>query len=232
MLVLTVSPSNVTVDYVTSAPGQASNGQVAYSYTIMPNEGDNAPVAYDQAMSTSEGVSVPVSLNASDIDGDVLSYQVVDSPSHGSLSGDAPDLVYTPDAGFTGLDGFTFKANDGVKDSNVACVSVTVSSEASCNLLLMTVPNQGSYSGRQNVAFNVDVFNQRSSALNSTLTLSVSGPDGYGYFDFQNVAVLAKSVGEYSFVWRTPQTAGTYVVEVELVAPLTSAYDAVWLDVV
>jgi hypothetical protein len=32
-----VSPSRVTVDYVTSAPGQGTNGQVAYSYAILAN---------------------------------------------------------------------------------------------------------------------------------------------------------------------------------------------------
>jgi hypothetical protein len=104
-------------------------------------------VAYDQAVSTSEGVSVPVNLDAYDVDGDVLSYQVVDSPSHGSLSTGTPDLVYTPNAGFTGLEGFTFKANDGVKDSNVAIVSVIVGSEYGCNLLLIPALNQASYSG-------------------------------------------------------------------------------------
>jgi hypothetical protein len=46
----------------------------------------------------------------------------------------------------------------------------------------------------------VIVFNQLSSALYSTLTLSVSGIGSYGCFDFQTVDVSANSVGEYSFV--------------------------------
>jgi hypothetical protein len=40
---VTVSPSQVTVDYVTSAPGQSTNGKVAYSYTILASGGGGSP---------------------------------------------------------------------------------------------------------------------------------------------------------------------------------------------
>ena len=35
-------------------------------------------------------------------DGDVLAYSVVDQPAHGTLSGNAPALTYTPDDGYSG----------------------------------------------------------------------------------------------------------------------------------
>ena len=47
-------------------------------------------------------------------------------PSHGTLSGIAPNLVYTPDAGYYGSDSFTFKANDGLADSNIATVKIAI----------------------------------------------------------------------------------------------------------
>ena len=34
-------------------------------------------------------------------------------PLHGTLSGTAPNLTYTPDANYHGSDSFLFKANDG-----------------------------------------------------------------------------------------------------------------------
>jgi hypothetical protein len=52
---------------------------------------------------------------------------VVAAPQHGALSGGGADLTYTPEAGYSGADSFTFKANDGWVDSNVATVSITVS---------------------------------------------------------------------------------------------------------
>ncbi|HTH20705.1 MAG TPA: Ig-like domain-containing protein [Nitrososphaeraceae archaeon] len=48
---------------------------------------------------------------------------------HGQLSAiDQNDgsLTYTPNSGFTGIDKFTFKVNDGKVDSNIAAVSIRV----------------------------------------------------------------------------------------------------------
>jgi hypothetical protein len=81
------------------------------------------------------------------------------------------------------------------------------------------------------VTFSVDVLNQLGPPLNSTLTLTVTGPSGYHYFDFQTVNVTADSVWEYSFTWNVPNVAGTYVAEVGLVPPQLTAYDAAWLRV-
>jgi hypothetical protein len=45
-------------------------------------------------------------------------------------------------------------------------------------------------------------------------------------------AVGADVVRDYSFGWVVPDAAGTCVVEVGLVPPMLTAYDAVWLEVV
>src|SRR5207247_6339615 len=46
--------------------------------------------------------------------------------THGSLSGRAPNVTYTPAANYSGPDSFTFKANDGGLDSNIATVTISV----------------------------------------------------------------------------------------------------------
>jgi len=227
-----VSPSHVTVDYVFSDPGQSDNGQVKYSYNILPNAGDNAPVANNQAVNTQENTGVVVNLGASDVDGDALSYQVVTSPAHGSLSGTMPNLVYTPNPGYLGLDSFNFKANEGTKDSNVATVNVNVAPKPASSLLLTILPNQSSYVKGQSVALTVNVFNQLNSALDSTLTLTITGPEKYEYFDFQTVSVAAVSVGEYRFNWIIPNVAGSYVMETDLIPPQLAAYDSQWVKVI
>ena len=49
-------------------------------------------------------------------------------PAHGTLSNPgAGQPTYTPDPGYSGSDSFTFKANDGQADSNVATVTLTIS---------------------------------------------------------------------------------------------------------
>jgi hypothetical protein len=89
---------------------------------------NDPPVANDQSVSTLEDTAVAISLTATDVEGDVLTYSIVSPPANGGLSGAAPDLNYSPDAGFTGTDTFTFQANDGDADSNVATVSIFVES--------------------------------------------------------------------------------------------------------
>ena len=52
---------------------------------------------------------------------------IVEKPRHGTLSGDDNDRTYTPDAGFTGRDRFTWRVNDGVAESALAEVTIEVS---------------------------------------------------------------------------------------------------------
>ena len=101
------------------AVSQASN-------LVRPVDPQVAPVAAGQSISTSEDTAANIVLTASDANGDSLAYAVVSNPSNGILTGTAPNLVYTPSANYNGSDSFTFKANDGIADSAVATVSITV----------------------------------------------------------------------------------------------------------
>jgi hypothetical protein len=87
-----------------------------------------APVALDQQVVTPEDTSVALTLTASDANGDALTFSVVSGPSNGSLSGTAPSLTYTPAANYFGPDSFTFRASDGTLESNVATVSINLTS--------------------------------------------------------------------------------------------------------
>jgi hypothetical protein len=107
---------------------RASNGvqnSNAATVAITVNSGNHPPVAQNQSVSTNAGAPVAVTLVATDQDNNALTYTTT-SPAHGTLSGSAPNLTYTPTAGYSGSDAFTFKANDGTADSNVTTVSITV----------------------------------------------------------------------------------------------------------
>ena len=94
---------------------------------LIPDPDANvAPTASDQSVETDEGVAVAITLEGQDVDGDTLTYSVLDGPTSGALSGATPDLTYEPNIDFDGLDSFTFVANDGTVDSNVATVTITV----------------------------------------------------------------------------------------------------------
>jgi PKD repeat protein len=104
--------------------GHADSNLATVSIAVAPV--NDAPVAADQTVTTDEETAVSVTLAAADVDGDMLSYHVASPPVHGSLSGMAPDLVYTPAGDYNGSDTFTFRANDGQADSNVATVTLIV----------------------------------------------------------------------------------------------------------
>ena len=99
------------------------------------------------------------------------------------------------------------------------------------HILLSVEPPQSVYAKGQSLTLKVTVLNQLNPALESTLTLTVTGPGGYYQYDFQPVAVGANEIKDYSFSWVTPDVAGTYMVEVGLVPSQLTAYDTSWLKV-
>src|SRR5206468_1431808 len=66
--------------------------------SITVNAVNDAPTANGQSIDTNEDTAHGVTLTASDVDGNTLTYRVVTGPAHGSLSGTAPNLTYTPNA--------------------------------------------------------------------------------------------------------------------------------------
>lgn len=108
---------------------------------------------------------------------------------------------------------------------------VTTSIPHFCVFKIFAEPSQTTYIGEKSLTFTVNVFKQLNPPLESTLTLTVNGPNNYYHFDFQSINVAIDEVKEYRFDWDVPEVAGTYVVEVSLVPPQLTAYDAVWLEV-
>jgi hypothetical protein len=120
----------------------------------------------------------------------------------------------------------TDSLNFTVKSNVVDDVSVSA-----VYLILTAEPNQEYYLKGEMVTFTVNVLNSLNPALESNLSLTVTGVGNHSYFDVQPISVQASAVGEYTFDWTAPDVSGTYVVEVELVQPQLTAYDAVWLRV-
>ena len=88
---------------------------------------NNQPIANDLMVTTDEDIPINLMLTGSDVDGDILIYEIVNGPSHGSLTTDTlPNTTYTPNKDYNGTDSFTFKVNDGIIDSNVATVYITI----------------------------------------------------------------------------------------------------------
>jgi hypothetical protein len=107
----------------------ATDTATTVAVIIQPNR---PPVANDDAYATDEDTPLVVAApgvldNDTDADGDPLSAGLVSGTANGvlSLNGDG-SFSYTPSPNFNGLDSFTYVANDGLADSNVATVTITV----------------------------------------------------------------------------------------------------------
>jgi hypothetical protein len=87
------------------------------------------PSANGVTLSATAGVAATWTPSVSDANGDTLTCAIVAPPTHGSatVNSDCSSGTYTADAGYSGADSFTYKANDGQADSAPATVSVTVS---------------------------------------------------------------------------------------------------------
>jgi VCBS repeat-containing protein len=95
---------------------------------------NDPPAAVDDAYSVNEDGTLQVTApgvlgNDFDVDGDPLTAVLESGTSNGTLTLNADgSFTYTPDPDFNGTDSFTYKANDGSSDSNVATVTITVDS--------------------------------------------------------------------------------------------------------
>jgi Ca2+-binding RTX toxin-like protein len=89
---------------------------------------NNNPIASSQTVNGVEDAPVSFRLAGTDPDNDWIEYSVLSEPEHGTLSGRAPDLTYTPDAEYNGQDSLAFRASDSFGGSSVAAVTIIVAS--------------------------------------------------------------------------------------------------------
>jgi uncharacterized repeat protein (TIGR03803 family) len=85
------------------------------------------PTALDQVVVASPGVPLAITLSASDpsIPQSSFHFAIVSPPAHGSLSSiHGNSVTYTPGAGFSGSDSFTYTATNDDGTSNPATVSI------------------------------------------------------------------------------------------------------------
>jgi len=135
----TTSISGSTLTY---APNQDWNGTDTFTYKV--NDGivdsntsngnitiasiNDTPIANDMTVSTNETkfISLDITLDVTDVDGDALTYSIESNVSNGTATLNEGIVTYVPTTDWNGEDSFTFKANDGIVDSNIATTTITV----------------------------------------------------------------------------------------------------------
>ena len=92
----------------------------------VPVEINSIPVAVDMSATSDAGAAVEMQLVATDADYDALTFSIVTQPTMGTVTVSGNKATYTPNENADGVDTFTYKASDGVADSNTATATVTV----------------------------------------------------------------------------------------------------------
>jgi serine protease len=178
---------------------------------------NNAPVASNNSYSVNEGevltVAAPGVLgNDSDIDGDVLVAVKLSDPSSGTLEfASNGSFAYTPVS--PGTVTFTYKANDGELDSNIATVTITVNEayEPPANDTIEPVWPDGS-------KISVTATTKTSLILNWPAAADAVGVTSYHiYKNGTDVGNVSGSALQYKVTGLTSKTGYTFGVE---------AYDA------
>ena len=136
--------------------------------TVTINIPNRAPTANSQSVTTNANTAIGIALTGADPDGQAISFAVVTNPSHGALTGIAPNLTYTPTAGFNGPDSFTFRTNDGSLNSLPVTISITVQpSTTTTGFLKLTIP-QNVINGGSTLPFVTSLADANGNAITGT----------------------------------------------------------------
>ena len=96
---------------------------------------NSAPQATTGSFHINRDTSYEGQLTATDADGDRLKYFIVTTAQHGSITlYENGCFTYTPAAGYTGNDTFSYKVSDGTSFSSIKVVTVNILDEISGTL--------------------------------------------------------------------------------------------------
>jgi VCBS repeat-containing protein len=143
-------------------------------------------------LNTTEDEGLSYDLNASDLDGDSLTWSVLSSPSNGSSSIDSStgNLLYWPNPNYTGADSLTVKVSDGSLDDNIT-VNLSISPINDEPVIIESSPSL-SFTFFEDQNFTREM--NASDVDGDSLTWSISSSPTHG------IALVNSSTGYLSYI--------------------------------
>ncbi len=213
LILQTVTPDShgaVTIngDQAVYTPLANYNGDAGFTYTISDGNGgtasgtvaititavNDAPVAVSDTAVTEEDKAVAVSVfaNDTDIDGDTLILQTVTPDSHGVVTINGDQAVYTPLANYNGEAGFTYTISDGNGGTASGMVAITITAVNDApvaNADLLTVPEDSKVS--------VDLLANDTDIEGDTLLVTSLGQPAHGTVTLSDNKAIYSPVANY-----------------------------------
>lgn len=180
------------------------------SSTLGSCSNDCTPTANDAMLQTIAGDTSQVTLNATDTDGTITSYAIVDAPQQGRVSIAGSTATYVADNTASGADSFTYTAtdDDGLV-SNVATVSVTIAAET---VMISKPQNNQQFSSDEKITVDF------SSNTQKDVSLLIDGVS-QGVVSGGSAVVEPLSVGSHTIELRINNTNITDSISVSIVEP-------------
>ena len=215
---------------------------------------NNPPIAENLTLKTYKGVAIASRFAAVDPEGDLVAFQVVDSPARGQVTLDENDPAafwYTPYEGKKGKDSFTYVAiDDKGNQSEPATVKITIEKQKTAvtysdldgdpsHYAALRLAEAGVYTGRRVgdlYCFEPDGVFSREEFLTMAMTAAGEAPLANvsltGFYDDGDISAWAKGYVSAALIQGTvegsPNQAGQVVFNAN--GPVTRAQAAVILD--
>ena len=192
---LTTAPQGATINAQTGVITWNASAAGSYNFNVLASDGkgastvqaftltvktatpvpvNTAPVAKADSFALDEDTTARINVLANDTDaeGNPLTATVVTGPLHGTLVKNADgSFNYTPHKDWYGTDSFTYLANDGKANSNLATVTLTVKPVNDA-----PVANNASYTVSKDGSIKIDLRGLTSDVDGDCLTLCVNNP--------------------------------------------------------
>ena len=227
----------------------------ALALTTPTAEVENAaPIAEDLVLKTYKGVAISSRFAAVDPDGDLVTFQIMDSPARGQVAMDENDpaaFTYTPYEGKKGKDTFTYVAIDAKGNSSKpATVKVSIQKQTTAvsysdlagdpaHYAALRLAEAGVYTGRKVgdlYCFDPDAAFTREEFLAMAMTAAGKAPLSdvtlTGFYDDGDISAWAKGYVSAALVVGTVEGSRNHLGQTVFTpgSPITQAEAAVIID--
>jgi len=163
-------------------PNAGFHGRDSYVYSgfdggIFPDNGtisvlvDTKPTCTSGTATVAANSSVQVPVTCADADGDMFTYEL-DTPANGTVALQGTQYIYTPKAGFSGADSFTYRAKDTFDlTADNATISVTVTAPPAATPTDMTAPTIALKNASKKQALSITVTTNEAGSATFTAAL-------------------------------------------------------------
>jgi hypothetical protein len=196
---------NQVTGQVSYTPNSGYTGMDSFTYRATNASGTSStmtvsiavnspPACEDAYLMMAEGQSATATMSCVDSAGATLNYSIVSAPSHGTLGllhQSTGEVSYTPNAGYSGTDSFTYEATSANGTSNVSTMHITVNALPACQ-------DASATTGAGNP---VDVQLNCSDATGASVTYSIVSEPSHG-----SLGTINQATGQVAY---TPNTGFT-----------------------